>query len=768
MKKVHLYASSALLLVGFQTPGFAQTAPADTQDTAATSSDAPSEDYLQPIVVTAQRRQESIQKSSISIQAFGGEQLVRSGVSEARDLTTIAPSLTIAQNGAFTQTNVRGAGDVATNALAQPAVSYSADGVVYGQSLGVSSNMYDLARVEILKGPQGTLYGRNATGGAVNLITNRPSHRFEGYLTGELGNYNLKHLTGAVNVPLSSTLAVRTAFNVIDRDGYLSDGTDDDVRQAVRVQALWEPSDVFDLRVSGDYAHTGGKGGGVVLLPRRPGTGKWTSASDPINNAALASASLGLHVPLDTDSDMDMDQWNVSAEANLHLGDFATLTVIPAYRSIKMRQTTYNYSARAAYDPQTTDQYSLEARLGNATDQLKWVVGGFFYDSSTSFSLTTQALADPVVLPVFFVTADIDTKNRSYAAFGETTYSLTDSLRVIGGLRYTRDEVRFGGTLTDNGAFPDPGSPFPQNGKKNYESLTWKAGVEFDVALQSMFFATASKGYKSGGFFYVPGGDDNSFEPERLLAFDMGIRNRFFDNKLQVNLEAYYYKYTNQQIPSPGFTPNGNIAYPTRNAGSSKPRGAELDVIFKPTQADTFNFNVAYTHAKYDDFTIEYPAPLIDTVRGRTTCGIPAAPVVSNSLPVYLIDCSGKPLARTPKWGGSFSYEHVFPVAVDSEIALNFNGTWATSRYLSSDLYIPESKGDSYVLLNASATFKIEDTGFSLTGFVRNIANKAVYQGGIIDILNGFGNLFGANAPSNYLATVGSPRTYGVRATYKF
>ncbi|HKT72577.1 MAG TPA: TonB-dependent receptor [Steroidobacteraceae bacterium] len=724
---------------------------------------------IEEILVTAQRRPEDIQKSSISIEALGTADLVRNGVSEARDLTTVAPSLTIAQNGAFTQTNVRGAGDVATNALAQPAVSYSVDGVVSGQSVGISASMFDLARVEILKGPQGTLYGRNATGGAVNIITNRPTHAREGYVTGEFGNYSSRQVTGAVNVPLSAAWAVRGAANFVDRHGYLSDGTDDDVRRSGRVQVLWEPNERANLRLNAEYSHTGGKGGGTVLLPRQGGTGPWTGLSDPVNNAALAAGSLGLHVPVANDNFVDLNQWSLSAEANVELGNVATLTIIPAYRNLKMRQRTYNYSARADYDPQDTDQFTLEARLGHQTDALKWVVGAFYYDSSTSFALSTKALADPVFLPVFYVTADIDTTNRSYAAFGETTYSVTDAFRVIGGVRYTLDKVKMSGSLIDNGAVPNPDSPYPQAGDDDFRSFTWRGGIEYDVAPRSMLFATASKGYKSGGFFYVPGGDENKFKPESLLAFEIGLRNRFLDDRLQVNLETFYYKYTNQQIPSPGFTPTGNIAYNTRNAGSSKPRGAEASVVFKPTRAGTLSASLAYTRARYDDFKIEFPAPLIATLRSGAPCKVPSAPTISNGLPVFLVDCSGAPLARTPEWTGSLAYEHVFTIGASSDLTVNVDGTWATSRYLSSDAYPIESKTAGYTLWNASITSNIGGTGLSISGFVRNIGNRAVYQGGIIDIINGFPALLGVpGTPTFYEATVGAPRTYGIRATYRF
>lgn len=765
-KRVALYlCSSALGAALFGAgPASAQTAPQEPVADQATQADEAS--GVQDIIVTAQRRSESVQKSSLSIEVLAADELVRRGVAEAGDLTKVSPSITISQNGVYPQTNIRGAGDNAANGLAQPAISYSVDGVVVGQTLGVSQNFYDLARVEIVQGPQGTLYGRNATAGAVNLITNRPTFDFGGYLTGEYGNFDSKRLTGALNLPLSETVAMRMAFNWVDRDGYLSDGTNDDVRQSGRLQAYWEPSDRFNLRLSGDYSHTGGKGAGIVLFPRQPGTGRWTAVTDPINNTAIRSANFGLHIPFLTDARLDLDQFDVAAEANIKLGDFATLTILPAYRDILLRQVTYNFGMRAQSDPQTHKQTTIEARLGNATERLKWVLGAFFYNEDTAFYWAVDALVTPNFINNFNNIADISSRSRSYAAFGEATQSLTDRLRIIGGLRYTRDRLSYAGTYTDVAVVPAPGSPFPQSGRRTFEALTWKAGLELDVAAQSMAYLTASRGYKSGGFFYVPGGSDNSYEPETLDAFDLGLRNRLFDNRLQVNLGLFYWRYRNQQLTAVGYTASGAIAYVTRNAGRANPYGANVDVVWKPSRLDTLNAAVNFTRARYDEFVIDYPAALIGLLRAGPLCRRPAAPVANGSgSSVFRIDCAGAPLQRTPKWSGSVSYERRFQLANDAEIVANLGATWASSRYLSADFYVPESRDGGYAVFDTDLTYKPAGMAWSVTAFMRNIGNRAVYQGGAADAVNGFD---GPASPTFYLRTINPPRTYGVRATVNF
>lgn len=732
------------------------------------------------IVVTAQRRSESVQKSSLAISVVGGEELARQGVVNARDIGTIAPSVSISQSGAFVQTNIRGAGDFANNALAQQAVSYSIDGVVIGQGSQISGNFYDLARVEILKGPQGTLYGRNATGGAVNLISNRPSQKFEGTVSAEYGNYDSKRLTGALNFPLSETLAVRGAFNLVDRDGYLSDGTDDDKRQAFRLQALWDVTPDISLRLFGDYSHQGGNGGGVVLWPRQPGTGKWTSYADPVNQAALAAGTtvtvpgigtIPLQGPLGQDVFMDNDVWSAGFEFNARLGDFATLTVLPSYRHQKMDSNDYRVGFFSAARGNKDEQKSLEVRLSNATDKLKWVLGGFYFNDNATVNYSTLPITDTATLLLqrFNTTYNFPSyRNKSLAAFGEATYSLTDTFRLIGGLRYTKDTASIRGRYIDDSLPPVKQPDFILDDKRSFSSVTWRAGAEYDLSPTSMLFLTASKGTKSGGF-YAASPVDATYDPEKLTAFTLGSRNRLFDNTLQINLELYYWMYRDQQLSAVGFTRDATIAYITRNAGASDPRGAELDMVWQPTGSDTFNVNLAYARARYKEFTLNFPAPLIDSLRAGSNCRVPAAPSIIGGLPNFAVDCSGAPSPRTPEFSGSVGYRRAFNLASGAKISAGGNATFATSRYLATEFFTPETKDKGYVLLNADLGYDSADGRFSLAAFVRNITKNAVYQGASSNVLNGFPALFGNPGTPTFVArTIGAPRTYGVRATINF
>ncbi len=198
---------------------------------------------LEEVVVTAQRRRENVQKSSLDIQVLGAAQLARAGVSTAKDLSALVPGLQISLGANETQAFIRGVGDLSSTGLGQSAVAFNFDGIYGADQASYAPLFYDVARVEVLKGPQGTLYGRNASAGAVNVVSNRPTKTLSGYLTAEFGNYDLKHVTGAVSGPVTDTLSIRVAFNYIDRNGYLSDGTDDDKQASGRadLQLLVSP-----------------------------------------------------------------------------------------------------------------------------------------------------------------------------------------------------------------------------------------------------------------------------------------------------------------------------------------------------------------------------------------------------------------------------------------------------------------------------------------------------------------------------------------------
>ncbi len=703
------------------------------------------------IIVTAQRRSESLQRSSLSIQVLGADEIARTGVVSPRDLAVVAPGLSVSQSGANTQTFIRGVGDFSANALAQLAVLYTIDGVNIERASAISSNFYDLARIEVLKGPQGTLYGRNATGGAINLITNRPDFSgISGYVSGEYGNYDKKQVAGALNLPLTDALAVRGAFQIIDRDGYLSDGTDDDIQQGVRLQALWKPTDRVSLRLSADYAHQGGKGAGAVLWPRQAGTGSHTSITDPINLAVLNS--FGPPIPNFVIDPVDNTflknrLYNLSAELNVDIGDLATLTVLPAYRKQNFSQLTNSNGFPLSAD-EHSDQTSLEVRLGHQSEALKWVIGGYYFDLDTN-SLFNLFSSDYIT--GFRVENNIPKlATRSYAAFGEATYSVTDRLRLIGGIRYTSERKTLQATITDL-SIVAPAPQYSIDNRVTKSAVTWKGGAEYDLASQSMVYVTVSRGFKSGGFF-IAANPDNRFEPEQLTAYTIGLRNRFFGNRLQLNIEGYYWDYKNLQVSSVGFTSSGASTFTTRNAGAANPHGVDVDLIFKPTRFDVLSGTLSWIDSHYKKFLVQYPAFLAPSL--VTGCAV--GPTTGAA--TVTVDCSAFPTARTPRWSGNVNYQHTFELAGGASILAGGGASFATKRYLASDFFGPETLGAGYVVFNADLTFKPAGEQFSITGYIRNIGDRAVYQGSINNLFNG-----------NYSArAIGAPRTYGVRASYNF
>ncbi len=290
----------------------AQEAPAPAAD---------DDSALMEVIVTANRREESVQKSSLALDVVSGEQLRAGGVSSPLQLQNLVPGLTMSTSGATVVTYLRGVGSLSTDANAESAIAYNINGVYIARPNGIGPIFYDLERTEVVKGPQGTLYGRNATGGAINLITKRPGTEFGGDASLDLGDFQYRRFQGAVNLPLSSTFALRAAGQITRRDGYLSDGYNDDDSAAGRLSALWNASDDLSLLVVGEYSHIGGRGGGVVMRSdlRPEPSDEWHGAAEP--DSQPPSAAIPGGTVLQRDGNTDVDVKADSAELNRLLVD---------------------------------------------------------------------------------------------------------------------------------------------------------------------------------------------------------------------------------------------------------------------------------------------------------------------------------------------------------------------------------------------------------------------------------------------------------------
>jgi len=802
-------------------------------DAGVVAGSATSEDTgLAEIVVTAERREENLQKTSVALQVLSPTELQNAGVVQMRDLSTIVPGLQIGNGGAATQIYIRGVGDFGSTPITNPAVATNLDGVYIARPQGVEGNFFDIARVEVLKGPQGTLYGRNASGGAINIITARPSlDGLSGYGTMEFGNYGEVLAEGAVNLPLTSEIALRASGQAESRQGYLSTGDDDDHHQSARLQALYRTDSTTVLLV-GEFTHIGGDGSNYSIInpASNLSSSPWTAVSDPrvrpYYNAIVAAQgnclpggffpgynspgdcpgaapypsppfpprTVGPYdslytLPVGTNTE-DNKFTSAHAELTQDLG-VATLTILPAFQKSQMAYTADPAGIHYVEMPSDSTAQSVEARLGGNSAALKWV-GGLYYFHETQFS---DELVDSGLLQDDMPITHQGT--RSEAAFGELNFSVTDAFRLIAGGRFTDDHKTETGSVTAL----YPSSPFLPNaanptslrcfagipnpcvlesfaGSKSFTKFTWKAGAEYDLTAKNMVYATVSTGFKAGGFNQsataTPGSTTAlAYDPEVLTAYELGSRNRFLDDRLQVNLEGFYWKYHNHQEPHLITDGQGVFSLDYVNAGDATSYGLDVDVVAKVTQEDTVHGAVEWLHSVYDSFGYDEPnnpsgAPFergagngynsfnpFSPQAASTACAVTPLTTGPNAGGEH-VNCSGFPLTHAPRWSGSLGYEHQFPFDGGSSVTAAVDANFATHRYLADD-FLPSEDAPSYVVENVYLTYSAPQNRWSVQLFVRNLSDAVVYTGGTEGVVAGF-----------VAGSIGAPRTFGGRATVHF
>ena len=768
MRQKHLgFASAAALLIAAAaTPraALAQAKPAAQ----------PAPQGLGEVVVTAEHREQTLQRAAVAVTAVSGQQLTQRDIVSVDQLTQAVPALQAQQGtGPYTSVIIRGITTAVVNVFGDPSVAVNTDGVYLARPTSLHGLFYDLDRVEVLKGPQGTLYGRNATGGAVNLVSRLPTDQFGGDLTAEYGNYNEFLAMGDLNVPLGRDLAGRVAFQTVRHDGYFSDGTGDEDQQAVRVSLRADPTEALRILLRADYAHEDDRGQGA--------TAYCSSASPaPVNSAGqLCPATGGFYgpspwtsivaqshaltppglVPLPNTAFNRGDHWGVSNETDWKVAG-GTLTFIPAFRSDDVDYLS-PVAGGMIREIEHSHQTSAELRFASSVDQpLRYILGGYLFNGATSGT----GIYDAQTAGVNPVQA-LDVSDFTYALFGQATWAVTDRFRIVGGVRYTYERKKTNSQntiytwfepqeapLVPSTAFPVFG--FPAIGSKSWDQTNWKAGFEFDVAPKSLLYADVSTGFKAGGFYFNPiPGAPNTYDPEKVTAYTAGLKNRFLDDRIQLNLEAFDLEYTGQQIATLLFAQLGPALipyFPNQNAGKARIRGGEVEGQFLATPNTLLSADVQYIDAKYKTLVYQsgVPAPVC-----------PSTFVPPPNGPVFSIDCSGRPELMTPTWTINLSGEQTFPLSNGGSVVLGVNTRHETQRYTNLS-YAPFTIAPAYWRTNATLTYNTPDRRFSLTGFVNNIENKPEPEG--------IGT--GLNFPGIPLlpVTLKPPRTFGVRVGAHF
>jgi iron complex outermembrane recepter protein len=729
---------------------------------------------LDEIVVTAQRRAQNVQDVSIAVSAYSGDALAAQGVVGVNQLENIAPSLQITNAFGSGQVNftLRGVGfsDYAT--LNSPTVGVYVNEVAYPIAAMTQGALFDIERVEVLRGPQGTLYGRNTTGGAISFVTNRPTSTLSAGITAEYGRFDRFSAEGFISGPLAGdTVKARLAATTIQGGAWqfnratgvkLGDQNKTALRGTVEaalgeavtatLTASWynDKSDGLGLNLFTNLRR--GSAGADRLTPPPLGPGVIPADPSPRStgwgtNAAFArliGASGAAAKPF-----RDNEGWGVNLNLKWDLGA-AQLASITAYEKLKRRE--YNdWDASDAPDSEAyfnsrARVFSQELRLSsNGEGPLRWLIGGYYGDEDLNeqyFSAFQNTFGlDRVQTPY-------KQKVRTLGIFGQAEYEFTDQLNLVFGLRYEDEKRRLRDLTTfvpDLGGAPGAGIPLvfvpPQNRDQTLSEVTGKVALEYRPTDDALLYASISRGVKSGGFtayntLNIRAVDP--FKPESLWAYELGFKAEFAERTLRLNGAVYYYDYSDQQvlgaILDPTFGPIGRFV----NAPKSEIYGGELELTWQPTPQLRITQALSVTEAKFKRYNA------IDLTRSSATCTPGPCREITNNL--------GGTSIGTPDvtYQGSISYD------LDvGGFTLQPASDWSYRGRYDSPLLGPIYSVGSYWLVNASLTLSAPDAPWSVTAWARNLFNERYEE---------TRNFFvGAN-----LSAPGEPVTYGVRASYKF
>lgn len=760
---------------------------------------------LEEIIVTAQRRVESSQRAAVAINVVDGAALLKAGVTQADRLNEQVPALSIQPTSTGNLIFIRGVGNFTLTQNSDPASAFNYDGVYVGRPTGTVGVFYDLERVEVLKGPQGTLYGRNATGGAINVIPMQPKPgEFSGHGSLSYGNYDALIAEAAVNVPMGDDGALRISGMRSKRDGYNRDGTSDEDIAGLRVQLKARLTPDLTVRLAADHADLGGVGTSVGYdgsYVYNPPSGRYVfrPASVPAADGVLTPLAQAYRVTIAAGpAGRKLDPLAIAPYQNNHFygangliewaTSIGTLSVIPAWRYNKLDYLATS-AAFGALQRETDEQYSLEARFsGNRVGSIDYTIGALYYHEEILANIALSTSASAVFSKARYVT-------ESIAPFGRLTLHFDDRVRLVGGIRYTEDRKRFAGT-TISGAivcqlrvggvptcpnaplfplveapaqlpfpFPAAGSPpaplraggVPtgallvrgdrnDNQRLTNRRVTYRGAIEFDLGPQSMLYASIETGYRSGGFSAATGFE--TYDPEFITAYTVGSKNRFLDNRVQLNIEGFWWEYEDQQVSSVRPDLSGRITNITQNIGQSRIRGIEIEARLLATPTTLISGDVQYLKSRNKSFTYVNQNTGVPPLTG-------CASTLDTVANLYNVDCAGKPGFNSPKWTFNIAAQQTIHIG-DFDLVASADTQYRGSRYLGF-LYLPEQRASGVWRSNAQLSFGPANGDWSIAAFVRNIENNRI-------------PVYSATQPiANILvSTRAAPRTYGARAAFKF
>lgn len=690
ISRIALFAASALTSM--------QVSPALAQsDEGQASTEEEQPQGLGDIVVTANRREESLQKVPVAIYAFGAEQIRAAKIEGFEDVVMRIPNF-YSDSVSHTQQSIamRGAGSLDDSPGTDQGVAMFVDDVYIGENSGLDFDFFDIERIEVLRGPQGTLFGRNVVGGAVNIITKAPPKEQQASVEIGYGRFDALSLRGMVGGPLiGDSVQGQIAFSVKNSNGYVDNQTTgqkqqrDDIK-SFRAKLRYDDGGPFDATVGLNYMRDNSQGiarkleggpiPGIPLSPKR-------DTSDQSLNGGY-----------------DRETWGLTLNANYDLGP-AVLTSITAYREGKHLSSVDLDATQlriAEFNEQRNEisQFSQELRLAGESEALKWVVGLYYLnlDIQRTEDLFVQGAPGSFLEELtggaeFPEILGQQMRTKSFAGFGQATYSLAPSVRATAGLRYTT-EKKAGSTYCILPGI-QCGEVFDVPSSKTWNAFTPKFTLDVDLTPDVLGYATVARGFKSGGFISgvaTAAEAGTFFNPEYAWNYEAGIKARWLDNRLQTNITVYHVDYTDLQVRQfEGVSNNAG------NAGKASVDGVEVELAARPVRGLDLFANYAYTDAKYDSLNLE----------GE--------------------DYSGNQMILTPKHAFTVGGSYTVDMADGGALTLRSDLQYKSKTQL--DVSNNPALTAKYPgVLNGSLTYKFPNENWEISVFGKNLTNIRTKQ----------------------------------------
>lgn len=715
---------------------------------------------LEEIIVTSQRREESLQSVPLSITALTGDALEDLQITTTEGIAQFAPSLYIyAEAIGSERYTIRGIGRTTEDLSADPGVAvFLNDGYLPRQGVA-NMGLYDVERVEVLKGPQGTLYGKNASAGVINIITRRPTEELSGYFGIDVGNFGRFNAKGALSGALvEERVAGRVAFTYETRDGLYrnlttGESANDIDARGVRGTLRFTPGDQLTLDLIGDWERSRQNGvlkSVIVDEPGllyefftrnpmtgapRPGVTRPTQESDLRSSRSAINGGQGL----------ETRGLILHARYSARRFDFISITGARDEESYSQEDngraqeiTSYGTSAQDTWSA-TQEFRFVSAEPSGPGGRFSWTGGLYFFHQEGSRTMATYR----DVVPFSGITTfDQHINTNSYAAFGEASYRLGERLKLTGGLRYTIEEkdFRVGGFATRIPGIPATGpiTPFLSAGdyvaeaSERWSRLSPRGVLEYEIGADALTYASVAKGFKSGGFAGQPPAPPiPQFAPENVTNYEIGLKADFLDRRLRTNVALFYSDYEDLQLQT--FDLNGLPATSTANARN---KGIELEVTARVTERLTVRGGASLTDPRYVRYISQQPG---------------------FSDPAHTFDMSGKRIGGMPSRDANFMLDYRLPLGGRGELEFQADVVHAgkITTEFGSTLWAP-----SYTKGDARLSWEPLGGAWRITAWVNNVTDEFYYRGG--------GPLAKYDTNLVRLGLITDPRTYGVSASYRF